>query len=749
MARDFGKQLVQSLVLISCCVVSLQLRAAELTPADQRLVAVAKLWRDVKWLHPALAHGDVDWDAALAGSLPQIHAARTPAELKLALAGLMAPLHDPAVRFDAEPRAGLVDFRQPAPVLEWLDGDVALLHLHDGALKRVQDDPAFTGAAGAIFARAKALVVDLRPASAPAYLPLDLNRLADGLIDKPLWLPAARVRTHSGYEPQGAQTSGRYYSAFETRDTTRLMPAKGARPMPTVFVINNMRLVPPAVLALQRAGKAFILAQGAPSPAWLVAPNNARIEGGTVVRFSTAEMIFEDGSSGFGADAIAPDGAATGADSAVTRAALALLRSGRTPGAGIAWAHPPVLAAKQVEDMYPAMAFPELAWRQLAVIKLWAVADAFFPYKQYMDAPWEAALAEFLKRMETVAGARDYALAMAAMANRLGDNHVGAWSPEIAKVLGSFVPGVRLSLIEGRIVVSSFASEELARDSGLKLGDVVISVDGEDAGQRLARLGEVTGGSREEMRQRRALTYLLAAPYKVDATLRVEDGAGRRRDVTLERKAWLAGWRARSGPVMQVLDGNVGYVDLDRLEMADFNDMVSRMRGTRALILDMRGYPHSTGMALASWLNVKGGGVGAKFVRPMLSALDFLPGQSLNSVQMIAPGPMPAYQGKVVMLIDGRAQSQSEHTALFVEAAAPVTFIGSRTSGANGDITNTVLPGNIRVSFTGQEVRHGDGRQLQRVGIEPHIAAAPTLAGLRAGRDEVLERARQFIDTGK
>lgn len=51
--------------------------------------------------------------------------------------------------------------------------------------------------------------------------------------------------------------------------------------------------------------------------------------------------------------------------------------------------------------------------------------------------------------------------------------------------------------------------------------------------------------------------------------------------------------------------------------------------------------------------------------------------------------------------------------------------------------------------FTGHDVRHADGRQLQRVGLQPHFRVAPTLAGIRAGRDEVLERALAWIRTGK
>ena len=97
------------------------------------------------------------------------------------------------------------------------------------------------------------------------------------------------------------------------------------------------------------------------------------------------------------------------------------------------------------------------------------------------------------------------------------------------------------------------------------------------------------------------------------------------------------------------------------------------------------------------------------------------------------------------MLIDDRAISQSEHTALFFEAANDTTFIGMPTAGANGDVTRFRLPGGFTVSFTGHDVRHADGRQLQRVGIQPHIRVAPTIDGLRSGRDEVLERALAFL----
>jgi len=103
------------------------------------------------------------------------------------------------------------------------------------------------------------------------------------------------------------------------------------------------------------------------------------------------------------------------------------------------------------------------------------------------------------------------------------------------------------------------------------------------------------------------------------------------------------------------------------------------------------------------------------------------------------------YKGKVVVLIDETAVSQAEHSCLFLESAADVTFIGMPTAGVDGDVTTLVLPGGLTVRFTGVAVRHIDGRQLQRVGIQPNIKVEPTAKGIAESRDEILEAAISFL----
>lgn len=101
--------------------------------------------------------------------------------------------------------------------------------------------------------------------------------------------------------------------------------------------------------------------------------------------------------------------------------------------------------------------------------------------------------------------------------------------------------------------------------------------------------------------------------------------------------------------------------------------------------------------------------------------------------------------GPTVLLIDERTMSQAEHTGLYLKAANGTTFIGSPTAGANGEVTTFSVPGGITVGFTGQAVMHGDGRQLQRLGLIPDIEVRPTIDGIRAGTDEVLEEALRYL----
>jgi C-terminal processing protease CtpA/Prc len=196
----------------------------------------------------------------------------------------------------------------------------------------------------------------------------------------------------------------------------------------------------------------------------------------------------------------------------------------------------------------------------------------------------------------------------------------------------------------------------------------------------------------------------------------------------------------------------MGYVDLGLLIPTQVDAMVDHVKDTKGLIFDMRGYPNGTAWAISPRLNVWGSKTLAIGYSRTICGADTgnadVRTASFN-LKMPPTPSKPMYRGKVVMLINRITLSQAEHTGIAFEAACGLTFIGSPTAGSNGDVTDLYLPGGIGVTFTGLGIKHADGRQLQRVGIHPDIPVAPTVKGLREGKDEVLDRALAFLRTGK
>ena len=136
----------------------------------------------------------------------------------------------------------------------------------------------------------------------------------------------------------------------------------------------------------------------------------------------------------------------------------------------------------------------------------------------------------------------------------------------------------------------------------------------------------------------------------------------------------------------------------------------------------------------------------ARFSRPNATTPDTTERTEYSFTQTLPHTDQWRYLRPTVMLIDERTLSQAEHTGLFLEAANGTKFIGSPTAGANGDVTTVLLPGGAQMTFSGHAVRHADGRQLQRVGLQPDVPVSPTIAGVRSRRDEVLDGAMRYLE---
>ena len=90
-------------------------------------------------------------------------------------------------------------------------------------------------------------------------------------------------------------------------------------------------------------------------------------------------------------------------------------------------------------------------------------------------------------------------------------------------------------------------------------------------------------------------------------------------------------------------------------------------------------------------------------------------------------------------MINETTQSSAEYHTMAFRVAPRATVMGSSTAAADGNVSRIYLPGNIMT----------DGTETQRVGIVPDIEIKTTIKGIRAGKDELLEKAIEIVNSDK
>ena len=736
------------------------LAGAQAGPADsiriERLAALGRLWVSLQYFHPYLAYRRIDWDAALGAAVPKLSVGADRAAWAGAVQGMLDVLGDSTTRLKPVPPQEApppsASGGEPDPTSRWARDSMLVV-----SLRNYQDLADFDRAIFRLKAIAdtirssRRVVIDLR-AVAGTEDAIDIDWLLgqSGIYQlftaSALRAPDQRGRLHSGFPPEDGTTSGGYYSGFYTVDGATIPPgdsSAGARS--AVFLVNDRSQIPGAALALRQAGKARIVAEGRASDAGVVNTYTWVLPDSLEVTMRLTELLRAGRPSADLADSVLPPSADSTGDASLDAALALLARPGfAVPTSPPTWRGAAPLAERSSADS----PYPALPYRLIAAFRIWAVGQYFFPYRELMKESWDRVLTGALPRLEAARDSLEYALAVAEMATHLHDSHVRVTSPALRARFGTASAPVFVRIIEGVPVISHFTDDSAAHAAGAQVGDIILAVDGENALTRLRHMERYISASTPQALHRNAAIRLLDGPEGSIARVRVRGKANVERTLAFSRqprKLGAVGMNDSLRPLFRILPGNIGYADLSRLPVDQVDTMFEALKGTRAIIFDMRGYPLGTAWSIAPRMTRADRPVAARFSRPLATSPDTAERTQLSFTQTLPRTTKWRYTRPTVMLIDERTQSQAEHTGLFLEAANGTKFIGTPTAGANGDVTTILLPGGLKMSFSGHEVRHADDRQLQRVGLVPDVTARPTIAGLRAGRDEVLERALRYL----
>jgi len=398
------------------------------------------------------------------------------------------------------------------------------------------------------------------------------------------------------------------------------------------------------------------------------------------------------------------------------------------------------------EDAYAADSLPPADLRLLGVFRFWNMLEYWFPYRDLMEHDRVAILREFVPAAWDADDVGAYHRTMMRLVARAQDGHANLWSSVVRyqPPEGAFNIPVTLRSVEGRYVVTGFSHPNGAATTRQQRGDVVLRVDGVPVDSATREWAPYYGASNEPARRRelaRALTRGADGLVRLDI-----ERDGRLLTVTtprlpvamLDRRAGTA--HDRPGDTFQMLsDGrdSVAYLKLSTVVASDVPEYLRRAAGARVLVVDIRNYPSAfVVFALGRHLVAER----REFARVTVGSPSN-PGAFTWTTPISLSPAEPRFERPVVVLVDESSQSQAEYTAMALRTAPGALVVGSTTAGADGNVSRIVLPGGLGALISGIGVFYPDRRPTQQVGIVPDLEVRPTVAGIRAGRDEVLEAA--------
>lgn len=399
------------------------------------------------------------------------------------------------------------------------------------------------------------------------------------------------------------------------------------------------------------------------------------------------------------------------------------------------------------EKEYLSVKYPDVGFRLLSLFRYWNIIQYYFPYKNLIEGDWKKVLENFITKIIDAKNETEYTITALELIAKVHDTHATIWggNPILARYLGENYAAVVLSFIENKAVVTGYYDRKLGKETGLEIGDIILTVNARPVEQIVKESLNRTSASNYPTQLRDIALNLLRTN---DSTITIEFSRGNKKEgkiinafstktITIYRRA------PYTDTSFKLINKNIAYLNNGAIKRKDLGKIWGDIKNTKGLIIDDRNYPSDFPIYELSNYLLPDSSPFAKFSNGSIE----YPGLfTFTEPVNVGKNNKDYYRGKVVVLINEITQSSAEFHAMAYRVHPNVTVIGSTTAGADGNISVFSLPGGIKTSISGIGVYYPNGKETQRIGIVPDIEVKPTIAGVRSGRDELLEKAIEIIN---
>ncbi|QGK76273.1 S41 family peptidase [Flavobacterium sp. SLB02] len=392
------------------------------------------------------------------------------------------------------------------------------------------------------------------------------------------------------------------------------------------------------------------------------------------------------------------------------------------------------------EINYTDFDYPDQNHRLLSLFRYWNTVEYFFPYKYLTDQNWDSVLIEMIPKFKNANDALEYQLLMQETVVKLDDTHASFYSDKNFDFFGrKYIPAF-INVIEDKVVIAGFYNDSLAKLNDIKKGDIIEEVDGKSALEIMSERKKYVNGSNNNTKAKNYDYFIFnGSTDSVKVKIRRDNlifvkTIKRYSGIDFQPKGLY------NKEKFNVDQNNIAYINLDNLEMKDQNIVMQKINKTKGLIIDFRNYPDFMPYLIARRL-IKEDKEYARLIEPDLT----FPGKfNWKKTKVLDPIKNEYYAGKVVVLVNEETQSMAEYCTMFLQTGDNVVTIGSQTAGADGDISRIEFL-TFKSAISGLGVFYPDGTPTQRVGVKVDILVRPTIKGIQEGRDELLEKAKEYL----
>lgn len=385
--------------------------------------------------------------------------------------------------------------------------------------------------------------------------------------------------------------------------------------------------------------------------------------------------------------------------------------------------------------------FPNTRLRLLSLFRFWNIINYFFPYKYMTDKDWNTILKEYIPGFVNAENRLEYELIFAQLLGEVGDSHarLQEGGEKIEELKGSRQIPIIVKFIENQLVVIEAENVELAR------GDIITHIEGKSVEVIVDNIKRYYPASNETVRMNDiAKDILRSNKYYIQIEYISSGGIIKHGLLNTEnRKKWLYDFQNKKNVNhgYKFISNNIGYIDLRAITKEDIPIIKNKFFNTKGIIVDNRSLPSDIFQMLASYFVSRT----TIFSKQTLGNLNN-PGEFRFSSAYKIPLSKEFYDGILIVLVNEETISNAEYATMAFQVGENTTVIGSQTGGFDGNISKIVLPGGLITYISGNGVYYPDGKETQRIGIMPDIEVKPSIKGIREGRDEVLEKAIEFIE---